>query len=272
MAAGAGSLPFVHTSQGAQTVPSGPAGSQNTNPLGTSVFSNLASTSPVVGTLPSLPTGLSSGGAVAPGGGYTGPGGNINAATQNAGDFTFLGDTQATLGRGTGTAVANLLGTLGTSTSQAEQLMMQPTMLAEQQGLASVNANLASAGYDPGSSASAILQGDVIGQTNAAIAAQMGGIGLSEENTQLNTMLQLGQAHGSDKSGWDTFGDVMGGIGNAALGLGEAYLTGGGSLLAGGGGLSSMLGGLFGGAGKKAGAANAASQAGIGATGMWGGA
>jgi hypothetical protein len=149
----------------------------------------------------------------------------------------------------------------------AENLMLQPTMQAEQQGLASAGAALARAGYDPGSSASAITTGDVIGQTNAAVAGQMGNIGLSEEQMLLGSLTGLGQAHGPDVGGWQTFGNIMQGVGQGALGLGEAALLGPGAPAL-TGGLSSMLGGLFGHGGGGALPAGATSTLGQGAYAM----
>jgi hypothetical protein len=190
---------------------------------------------PNVGSVGGLPTGIAGAGSTVPSsaGGYnptTGAG--LTTPTSGTGlDYTAMGDLQQTYGRGMGTAIGNVLGTLGTTTSSAEQLMMQPTLQAEQQGIASVQGTLAAQGYSPGSSAGAIGTANVEAQTNAQIAQEMGSIGLNEEQMLLSSMMGEGQAHGSDVSGWDVFGQVMSGIGNAAVGIGEASLMGGGSLI-----------------------------------------
>jgi hypothetical protein len=252
---------------GGQTIPmSGGAGSQNLNPMGSSVFSTLAQSSPVSATLPQypgmsagIPSGIMGGGQTTPSGGVGGfmPGQtSLNAPTQQAGSFTTMGDLQATYGQGTGTAIGNLLGGLGTSTSQAEQLMIQPTLQAAGQQLANLQATQAAQGVDPASSAAALAAGDLSGQVTSAIAGEMGNIGLNEEQMLLGSLTGLGQAHGPDVSGWDTFGNVMQGIGQAGLQLGTAALLGPGA-----GNLTSMLGGLFG--HSSGGAAAAASQGGI---------
>jgi hypothetical protein len=244
---------------GGQTVP---GGSQNTNPLGSSVFQNLASTSPVVATLPNqavsgargVARGMAPGavpglnvntptGIAGTGTGGTAPSGlNTNAPTQSGGDFTMLGDFQQTYGRGTGSVLANTLGNLGTSTSSAEQLMLQPTMQAANTMFANLDASNAARGVSADSSTAALLQSDLGGQVSSAIAGEMGTIGLNEEQMLLGGLSGEGQAHGSDVSGWDQFGDIMKGVGQAGLQVGGALLGG-----PGGAAIGSALGGLFGG-------------------------
>lgn len=229
-----------------QTVP---GGSQNTNPLGGSVFNTLAQISPTVATLPSYPgTGVTIPGGVAgagttpttAGGGFTTGNVNPNAATTQAGSKTMLGDFQQTYGQGTGTAIANVLGSLGTTTSSAEQLMLQPTEMAANMQLANIQAGQAAAGVSADSSTAALTAAGLGGQESAAIAGEMGTIGLNEEQMLLGALTGEGTKHGSDVSGWQQFGDVMQGIGNAAMGVAGLAIPGGGSL----GG--SLLSGLFG--------------------------
>lgn len=217
-----------------------PGGSQNTNPLGSSVFSTLAATSPTVATLPgggqTVPgsagaypalnitpgTGLmgtstttSAAGGFNPGGGVTDP----NAATTAAGDHTMLGDFQATYGRGTGTALGNLVSGLGTSTSQALGIMDTATVDAAQKEYGNLQAQMAASGVDPNSSAAALMSSDFASQLTGTLSSNAAQLGLSEEQMQLQALTGEGQAHGSDVSGWDKFGSVMQGLGNAAVGI-----------------------------------------------------
>lgn len=236
---------FMTNVSASQTVP---GGSQNVNPLGGSVFSTLASTSPVVATLPGqgagagsypgfsggiagiqAPTQTTPTGVTSQAGGFNPTAGILDpsATTKSGGDFTMMGDFQQTYGRGTGTAIANTLANLGTSTSIAEQNMINATMASAQKGYGNIEAGMAARGVSADSSTAGLAAGDYWGQVSQGIASETGKIGLSEEETLISALTGEGQAHGSDVSGWDQFGNVMSGIGNAAVGLGEAYFTGG---------------------------------------------
>lgn len=284
------------------SVPGG-GGSQNTNPLGQAPMLQAAQASPVAATLPGgvvpmhsnaisasgnlqstlqLPggaqpitvpgstvaanTNVAAAGGFSPSTGVTDP----NAATQEAGSKTMLGDFQQTYGQGTGTALANTLGGLGTSTSIAEQNMINATMGAAQLGWGNIESGMGARGVSADSSTAGLAAGDYWGQVSQGIASETGQIGLNEENTLINALTGEGSAHGSDVSGWQTFGNVMQGVGSAALGLGEAYLTGG---MAGTGSITAGLGKIFNpnASGKQV-ASNIASQTGIGATGAFEGA
>jgi hypothetical protein len=199
----------------------------------------------------SLPTGNPAPGA---GGGFV-PGGNINASTSEGGSKTLLGDFQATYGQGTGTALAGTLGNLGTATSNAEQLMINPTMQAAERGWGDIQASMGSRGVSADSSTAGLAAGDYWGQVSQGISSASGNIALNEQQQLLSGLTGEGQAHGSDVSGWDQFGDVMKGVGSAALELGGAFLGGpagaaiGGKLaglIPGGSGSKGYQGGYFG--------------------------
>lgn len=210
-----------------------PGGSQNTSPLGGSVFNTLAQTSPTVATLPqhlAVPGGgqtVPGGGIVAPqplfpgsptsGGGAAGgfnPGAGVidpNASTSKAGDHTVTGDLQQTYGRGTGTAISNVLGGLGTSTSTALQTMDTAAIDAAQRQQGNMQAQLAAQGVNPNSSTAALMTSDFNAQVNNALSSQAAQIGLNEEGTLLNTLLGTGQAHGGDTSFGKTLTNVLSG-------------------------------------------------------------
>lgn len=238
MAAAPQSMAIAGSSQ--QTVPGG-AGSQNTNPLGSSVFSNLSSTSPVSATLPQFLSGTNyvSGGVPGAVQGSGAPTQGINTTAQTGADFSMLGDYQQTYGKGAGSALAGEVGNLGTQYSEALGIMNNATINAAQRSYGNLEANMAAAGVDPGSSSSALMSSDFASHLTDTLSSNAAQLGLQEEGMKLSSLTGEGQAHGSDVSGWDTFGNVMQGIGQAGLGLAEAYFTGGGSL--------ADLGGLFGG-------------------------
>lgn len=210
-----------------------PGGSQNLNPLGSNVFTTLGATSPVVSTLPggqSVPgSGVSSGQAPAlniqtpqalmgagtttsPGGGFN-PGGGVtnpNQATTTAGGHTMLGDFQQTYGRGTGTAIANLVSGLGTSTSQALNTMDTAAINAAQQQYGNVLATQAAQGVSPNSSTAALMASDFSSQLTSALSSQAAQLGLSEEELQLSALMQEGTGHGGDTSFMGTLSSVLG--------------------------------------------------------------
>jgi hypothetical protein len=227
-----------------QTVP---GGSQNVNPLGGSVFSNLASTSPTVATLPGqtsaagsyptlnigTPTGLTGAGSTVPAstGGFNPAAGvsNLSTPTTSTGSYTLMGDLQATYGQGTGTAIGNILGSLGTTTSQALQTMDKATIDAAQQEYGNLLSSEAARGVSADSSTAALMASQFGSNVTDAISANAANIGLNEEATLLNTLTGLGAAHGGDVSGWGEFGNIMQGIGGAATSI----LSGGASSVGG---------------------------------------
>jgi hypothetical protein len=219
---------YLQSQTPGQTVP---GGSQNINPLGGSVFSNLASTSPVVATLPgqtdgagsypslniTTPGGLLGTGSTVPssaGGFNPATGAGLGTPTSGAGlDYTALGDLQAVFGRGTGTAVGNVLGNLGTSTSTALSTMDKAAIDAAQQQYGNIEASEAARGVSADSSTAALMASDFSSQLTEGLASNAAQLGLQEENTLLSTLLGTGQLHGGDVSGWGEFSNVMQGLG-----------------------------------------------------------
>lgn len=237
----------INPQPGAQmgTVPGG-GGSQNLNPMGSSQIgspniSPITATLPVSGQatstanmVPGLMTPTNTYGTVptaaAPAaGGYDPATGvsNPNASTQEAGSKTLLGDLQSIYGQGTGTAVGNVLGNLGTTTSTAAEQMIGPAMQAAQSGWSNIQTGMGARGVSADSSTAGLAAGDYWGQVSQGISSELGQIGLHEEDTLINALTGAGTAHGGDQSGWDTFGSVMSGIGNAAVKLGSSALSGG---------------------------------------------
>lgn len=242
------------------TVPGGGTASMNLNPLGQSPMTSAAAASPVASTLPGgvqpmygiVPGGTSATNTTtAAAGGFVPSSGNTNpnTATQEAGAKTMLGDFQATYGQGTGTALANALGNLGTTTSVAANQMIGPAMQAAQQGWQNIEQGMGARGVSADSSTAGLAAGDYWGQVNQGISSELGQIGLNEEQTLLQALQGEGAAHGSDVSGWDTFGNVMSGLGGIAGQVLGAAIPGGGTI--GGSLFNKMMGG---GAGKAAGA------------------
>lgn len=253
MAAGPSSMAIMSGAGSGQTVPG--AASMQLNPLGSSSMGQT-NISPITATLPgagspqpmhqmqpmqlgnvpiSGPTtaatnvpntsgGLTVAGGFNPAAGVT----NMSATTKEAGDFTAAGDLQAIYGRGTGSAIANVLGGLGTTTSIAEQNMIGSTMAAAQRGYGNIEAGMGARGVSADSSTAGLAAGDYWGQVAQGIAGETGQIGLQEEQTLLSALTGAGQAHGGDVSGWQQFGNVMQGIGQAGLQLGTAALSGSG--------------------------------------------
>lgn len=236
----------INPQPGAQmgTVPGGSGGPQSMalNPLGGTSIAN-PNISPITATLPGVSNPTNTYGAVpvggtAPAGGYNPASGvsNPNASTQEAGSKTLLGDLQSIYGQGTGTAIGNVLGNLGTTTSTAAEQMIGPAMQAAQLGWSNIETGMGARGVSADSSTAGLAAGDYWGQVSQGISSELGKIGLSEEDTLINALTGAGTAHGGDQSGWDTFGSVMSGLGGAALkvaGMG----TGGGATV-----MSSLLG------------------------------
>lgn len=202
-----------------------PGGSQNLNPLGSSVFSTLAATSPTVATLPggqTVPGAVSStspypslnittpGGLATTGGTGTTSGVNLGTGQITGGDYTMLGDFQQTFGKGTGSVIAQDIASLGTSTSQALQTMDTAAIQAAQQQYGNMQANLAAQGVSPNSSTAALASADFSSQLTGQLASQAAGLGLSEEQLQLSALMTEGAAHGGDKSAWDTISSFLG--------------------------------------------------------------
>lgn len=230
-----------------------PGGSQNLNPLGSSVFSTLGATSPTVATLPggqtvpgsatagsypaiNIGTPAALGGAgttTAAAGGFSPSTGvtNPNATTSQAGAKTMLGDFQQTYGQGTGTAIANLVGSLGTSTSSALNTMDTATIQAAQQQYGNMQANLAAQGVSPNSSTAALASSDFSSQVTNALSAQAAQLGLSEEQLQLSALMTEGGAHGGDTSFMKSLSSVLGsGIVQAGAGaVSQGFGVGGGA-------------------------------------------
>lgn len=165
-----------------------PTATAQTNPYSAPTSTGVPQTSP-------LPTAVAS-----------------NGVTFNTGDKSVTGDFQQTYGYGTGTALAGALSGLGTSTDTAVAATTNATNTAANQQYANIQAQQAAAGITPNSSAAALAAGDFYSNVNSSLQSTIGNMELNEEGTLINSLTNEGSAHGSDQSGWDTFGDVIGDI------------------------------------------------------------
>lgn len=169
------------------------------------------------------------------GGDPTTPGtqGVSNGLSNVNGDYTLTGDLRQTYGAGTGQAISNVLSNLGTSTDNAVSAFTTQAMDQANKGYANIGSSLAAAGTSKDSSTYGLASGDYWSGVNENINATTSQMELSEENTLLGTLLQTGQAHGSDSSGWDTLGSVISGASSAAGAISSGLGVGGtaGSIL-----------------------------------------
>lgn len=163
-----------------------------------------------------------------------------------AAPLTLGGDLNATYGAGTGAAIGDVLGSLGTVNDQAVQATIANTDLAAGKQYANIQANEAASGVTANSSTAALAAGDFYSGVDASLNQTIGNMEVNEEDTLLSTLMQVGTDHGPDES---TFDSVLGGIGDAfniAGDIGSAA-TGIGDVVSGiksGGSLLDSLGGL----------------------------
>jgi len=156
----------------------------------------------------------------------TSPSTPTNNVAWTTGNDSVVGDFQQTYGHGTGTAITQVLQGLGTSTDAAVTATTNATDQAANQQYANIQAQQAAAGITPNSSAAALAAGDFYSNVNTNLQATTANMELNEEGTLLSSLTGEGAAHGSDQSGWDTFADVMGDIGDvASFGLSGTWDT-----------------------------------------------
>jgi hypothetical protein len=150
-----------------------------------------------------------------------------------ANPYTMLGDFQQTYGSGTGSYLASLLGNLGTSGSMALQTMDKAALDAAQRQWGSMEAGMGARGVSADSSTAALASGDFEAQVNQNLAANAAQIGLQEQNTLINALQTEGAKHGTDVSGFQTFMNSLGTIGNVAGAVSQGFGVGGtaGSIL-----------------------------------------
>lgn len=162
---------------------------------------------------------------------YTSPGQMITPTgisqglnTQD-GSHTLTGDFKDTYGAGTGTALAGVLGNLGTATDGAVKATNAAIQADAMKSSANIASGEAASGVTANSSTAALAQGDFWAGVNQNIASVDANMQLTEENQLIGALQNEGTAHGSDVS---TFDSVMAGI-NGGLGaaVGVAELAAG---------------------------------------------
>jgi len=128
------------------------------------------------------------------------------------GDNTLVGDFQNTYGKGTGTALADTLASLGTATNGAVSATNSAIEADAAKSQANISSGLAAAGISADSSTNALAQGDFASSLAQTVASTDSQMELSEENTLISALQGEGTAHGSDSSTWD---NILGGISDA---------------------------------------------------------
>lgn len=226
-AAGTSMSPMSYTAPAsplAATVPVTPKIGQPTG-VGASTagtpFGGAATTMPTVGAPISISSGIS-----------TADGSN-----------TMTGDFKDSYGSGTGTALAGVLGNLGTATDAAVQATNQGILTAAGMQQANLTAGQAAAGISRDSSSASLQNADFASQVNQTIASTDAGMQLNEENTLISALQSEGQEHGHDSSWTDSIGDVFGLLnsGGSAAQAGNSNNSNNSNNSSGSGGISPII-------------------------------
>lgn len=144
-------------------------------------------------------------GVTVPSGGV--PGTNQGSpVTWGTGDHSVVGDFQASYGKGTGTAITQVLQNLGTSTDSAVQATTNAVDQAANQQYANIRATQAASGITPDSSAAALASGDFFSNVNTNLQSTIANMENNQESTLLSALMNEGEAHGGDQS---TFQSIM---------------------------------------------------------------
>ena len=205
----------VPTSGAGATKTSGPM--PVTSPIAVSGAgtSNPFIPAPGAGTTPGVPSGVPMTGTTSV------PNvGGLTDSTANVSGTTGALQKQLTdiYGKGVGGALASLLSGMSGSDSKVLQeyiASLQPQFAKSQ---ADLGASLGAGGVSPNSSVAALGEANLKAQEDALIAGESGQLTLGQE--QLTSGI-LGSEQGAASkevasSGWDVFGQVMGGLGNLA--------------------------------------------------------
>lgn len=149
------------------------------------------------------------------------PGNGIN---WNDGSHTVTGDFKDTYGAGTGTAITDVLKNLGTSTDAAVQATEAETNREAGIQLGNIQASNAASGITPNSSAEQLAETNFEGNVNTSLQSTIANLENTQESELLSTLVNEGQAHGGDTSGWDSFLQSLPLIGSA-IGTGANALN-----------------------------------------------
>ena len=147
----------------------------------------------------------------------------------NGGSNTVTGDFQATYGKGTGTAITDVLKNLGTSTDAAVAATNANVNLEAGKQAANITSGEAASGVTANSSTAALAQGDFYAGVNSQLQSTDANMELNEENTLLSTLMKEGEAHGSDVSTMSEVGEGLSAAGSAVSMIpGVGTVVGGG--------------------------------------------
>lgn len=161
---------------------------------------NAPGTGSTVGTLGANPVSLSSGLSLADGA------------------HTLVGDFKDSYGTGTGTALAGVLGNLGTATDKAVVATNQNILNAAGIQQANIRSGDAAHGLSADSSASALALGDFNAQVNSQLQATDANMELQQEDTLISSLQGEGAAHGGDGSFMKSLGAFLQGGGLGVIG------------------------------------------------------
>lgn len=153
------------------------------------------------------------------------------------GSYTVKGDFKDVYGAGTGSTLVDILGNLGTAENSVFKAVQDNTLQAAERQKADMYASNAARGISPDSSSAALYNSDFDSQVNSNLMMESAGLQNQGLQTIISALTNEGQAHGSDDSAWETFGDVL----NAGAGIAGTFFGGGFG-----------AGGLTGGAGAHA--------------------
>lgn len=164
-----------------------------------------------------IPTGTTLPGAAV--GGVPGAVSISSGLNTTDGSNTLTGDFKDSYGNATGTALAGVLGSLGTATNGAVAATNSAIEADAAKSQANIDSQLAAAGISPNSSASALEKGDFASSLSETIGSTDAQMELSEENTLISSLQSEGQTHGpsgstldSVLSGFETAGSIAGAI------------------------------------------------------------
>lgn len=220
-ATGVGVIPGVaNGSAGTTVTPAGGATPTSAvptvaSPLATTQANPFAAPSATPGAVPT--TGVA-GSAMSPTVTSTSPsliqsnGINSGASQGTDASNSLAGDFEATYGQGTGSAITNLLNTMGTTDSAAIQATIANTDYAAGQQYSNIQAGEAASGQTANSSTAALAGAQFYTGVNSQLQQTIGSEEEAEQSTELNTLVNEGSAHGGDPS---TLDEVMNGITDA---------------------------------------------------------
>lgn len=171
------------------------------------------------------------------------PAGISNGINTADGSYTLTGDFKDTYGAGTGSALAGVLGNLGTATDGAVTATNAAIEANAAKGFANIGSSQAAAGISPNSSTAALASGDFYAGVNQNIASTDAQMQLQQQDTLINSLQREGDSHGPDVGAMATLAamfpqGLVGSMAGALAGGSQALNDSGAS---GSGGFSSSL-------------------------------